>query len=366
MNAQAQNSQQPSLKSLITTPAAQREIAKALPDHITTDRFTRAVLTAINRTPKLAQCSQSSFLEAMMTCSQLGLEPNGYDAHLVPYGTKCTLIADYKGLIKLAYQSGSVTNIEAAVVYDGDEFDYETCKHKPWGWIAGSKRLKHRGNPIGAYVIIHMKDGAIHRERMTTDEINAIRDRSPAGQSGPWVTDWDEMAKKTVYKRAAKWVPKSPHLQQALLVDDDASIASSEPATEALLEMPSMSDSIMSSVADQREELPHYPSDPVAKPSAKKDDQESVVESVPTAKQESDKETQAEKIRRWSRCLRTSDTHEDLIGCLAELDDDQTLTDASKKRLAAIANKRMDEIQEEETENESSDESAPKQGQLID
>ena len=88
-----------SIKDLITTPAAKKQIAAALPEHMTVDRQVRVALTALNKTPKLAQCTQGSFVEALMTCSELGLEPNGRHAHLVPYGDRCTLIVDYKGLI---------------------------------------------------------------------------------------------------------------------------------------------------------------------------------------------------------------------------------------------------------------------------
>lgn len=56
---------------------------------------------------------------------------------------------------------------------------------------------------------------------MTFDEIEAIRKRSKASSSGPWKTDWDEMAKKTVFRRASKWIQLSPHLDRALEHDWD-------------------------------------------------------------------------------------------------------------------------------------------------
>ena len=211
------------LKQLIRSDMALREIESALPEHCKPDRFRRAVLTALNKTPKLMDVTQASFLNAMMNCSELGLEPNGREAHLIPYGNQCQLIVDYKGLIKLAYQSGTVSCIYANCVYEGDEFEYATCHHVPWGWRSDCpEKPAERGKMIGAFVIIDNKDGSVHRERMTFEEIDAIRKRSRAGSNGPWKTDFDEMAKKTVFRRASKWIQLSPHVQKAFEYDYDS------------------------------------------------------------------------------------------------------------------------------------------------
>jgi recombination protein RecT len=209
------------IKTMIRTDAAMKEITASLPAHVNPDRWARTVVTCINKNPKLASTSKASFLSAMMDCSELGLEPNGREAHLIPYGNTCQLIVDYKGLIKLAFQSGTVKSIHAGVVYENDSFDYAECEHLPHGWLPEPKPPE-RGKCIGAFVIIENKDGSVHKERMTFDEIQNIKNRSRASKSGPWVTDWDEMAKKTVFRRAAKWIQLSPHLQTALEKDWDS------------------------------------------------------------------------------------------------------------------------------------------------
>ena len=70
--------------------AMEPEIKKALPQVITPERFTRMALSALNTTPKLAECSQMSFLGALMNAAQLGLEPNTPlgQAYLIPYRNK--------------------------------------------------------------------------------------------------------------------------------------------------------------------------------------------------------------------------------------------------------------------------------------
>ena len=104
----------------------EKEIAKALPSVITPERFTRIELSAISVNPQLGQCTPASFLGAMMTSAQLGLEVNTPlgQAYVLPYRNKGTLEAQfqlgYKGLIDLAYRSGEVEVIQAHVVYENN------------------------------------------------------------------------------------------------------------------------------------------------------------------------------------------------------------------------------------------------------
>ena len=51
-------------------------IQAALPSVMTPERFSRITLSALSANPKLKECTPQSFLGAMMTAAQLGLEPN--------------------------------------------------------------------------------------------------------------------------------------------------------------------------------------------------------------------------------------------------------------------------------------------------
>lgn len=213
---------QGTIKEWLQRPQFKNEVAKALPKHLTADRFIRVATTALNRDPKLRLCTQSSFFECLMNLSQLGLEPDGRRAHLIPFASKkhgylCQLIIDYKGLVELAMRSNKIANIHADVVCENDEFDYdrgEVVKHK-------IDFRKPRGAVYAAYAICTFKDGTRKAEAMSHDEIEGIRKRSRAGKDGPWVTDWNEMAKKTVFRRLSKWLPLSPEYRDVLDVDAD-------------------------------------------------------------------------------------------------------------------------------------------------
>lgn len=209
--------QRKTIRGLVESPEFAAQVEKALPRHIKPDRFIRVAITAMTRTPKLMECTRESFFNSLLTLSQLGLEPDGYHAHLIPYKDQCQLIIDYKGLVDLTMRSGKVANIHADVVCEEDEFSYNM------GMVEAHRvnLRKPRGEVYAAYAVVTFKDGTKKAEVMSRDDIEAIRKRSRAGNNGPWVTDWNEMAKKTVFRRLAKWLPISPEYRDALETDFD-------------------------------------------------------------------------------------------------------------------------------------------------
>ena len=120
------------------------EIEKALPSVITPERFTRITLSALSTNPQLQQCTPKSFLGAMMTSAQLGMEVNTPlgQAYLIPRRNnktgewECQFQLGYKGLIDMAHRSSEIRDIQAHVVCKGDVFEYELglepkLVHKP-------------------------------------------------------------------------------------------------------------------------------------------------------------------------------------------------------------------------------------------
>jgi recombination protein RecT len=205
------------LRNLLSTDVVRDQIAKALPEHLKPERFLRIAMTAITKTPKLADCTQESLMSCLLSLSSFGLEPDGRRAHLIPFGRDCTLIIDYKGLVELAMRSGIVANIHADVVRDNDVFEEDrglVTKHK-------IDRKNPRGDVYAVYAVCRFKDGTEKAEVMDREEVESIRKRSRSGGSGPWSTDWSEMAKKTVFRRLSKWLPLSAEFRDALERDDD-------------------------------------------------------------------------------------------------------------------------------------------------
>lgn len=209
----------PTMQALIKS--MEGEIKKALPSVITPERFTRIVLSAISTNPKLADCTPKSFLGTMMTAAQLGLEINTPlgQAYAIPYRNhgvmECQFQLGYKGLMDLAYRSGDISVIQAHVVYENDGFEYElgidpVLKHKP--------ATKDRGEPIAYYAMFKTKDGGYGFEVMSIEDVrDHAKKYSKSYSNGPWQTNFDEMAKKTVLKRVLKYAPlKSDFVRQVM------------------------------------------------------------------------------------------------------------------------------------------------------
>jgi recombination protein RecT len=181
------------------------EFAAALPPHISPEKFQRVALTVASQSPELLNADRRSLLGACVKCAQDGLVPDGREAALVLFGGKVQYMPMMAGLLKRARNTAEIASISAHVVYSGDEFgieygDDERLTHKP--------RLDgERGKPIGAYAIARLKDGSVMREWMSVAEIEKVRNVSRAKGSGPWSQWWDEMARKTVFRRLSKWLP---------------------------------------------------------------------------------------------------------------------------------------------------------------
>lgn len=194
------------------------EIARALTGTaLNPERFTRVALTVIKQTPKLLQCRPESLLGALMTSAQLGLEPGPLgEAYLVPYKDQVTFIPGYRGLIKLAWNSGQLRNIAARVVHEEDFFTYEYGLHPD---LVHQPARGDRGGITEVYACATLLDGGAEFEVMSIPEIEAIRARSRAADSGPWVTDWDAMARKTCVRQLAKWLPMATVLNRAIAAE---------------------------------------------------------------------------------------------------------------------------------------------------
>ena len=215
------------VRDMVLSPGFKDDLMKALPAHVLPDRFARAVMTLVNKVPKLAECSLRSFHQAMMDCASLGLMPGplGY-AYVLPFEDrkaneiKAQFIPGYRGLIDCARRSGEIRSVRAFVVHKADEFVYELglhpdLKHRP------NLEASDRGEITYAYAVADMvADAPPLWEVMSRQELDGIRARSKAKNFGPWVTDYSEMCKKTVIRRLAKTLPMSVELEDVISRED--------------------------------------------------------------------------------------------------------------------------------------------------
>lgn len=216
-----------------------KEFEKALPKMITPERFTRMAMTALTADAKLRECTPPSFIGACLTAAQLGLEPNTPlgQAYLIPYKNyknngqlECQFQIGYKGLLDLAYRSGIFQTVMAQVVYENDDFTYEyglepkLC-HKP--------AARDRGNMTHVYAVYKLNNSGYAFEVMSVEDVRDFaKEKSKSYNKGPWQTDFEMMAKKTVLKRLLKYAPLKTEQADGINADNTVFNADVEAAAD--------------------------------------------------------------------------------------------------------------------------------------
>lgn len=236
------------MRQLISTHM--KALTSVLPAHIKPERLARITLTTLQKNPKLLDCTPESFLGCILSCAALGLEPDGLlgQAYLIPYKQTCTLIPGYKGLVKLARQSGEVATIDAHEVRVGDIFEYNYGAHPSIRHVPeqapfvngenGRRTISSAWRPgeiTHFYAVAVMRDGTTQFTVMQAWEVDEIRNGSSGYQnaikykdnSHPWIAKYPEMGKKTAIRRLCKLLPASvdkPQLHQAIAIDERAEV----------------------------------------------------------------------------------------------------------------------------------------------
>lgn len=158
-----------------------------------------------------AQKSPASLRNAIINIASIGLSLNPATAYayLVPRDGAICLDISYKGLIKIATDTGSILWAKADIVYSSDTFEYNGVATAPIH--KADVFSKDRGEVVGVYCIAKTCDGDYLVETMTEAELIDIKNKSKSAGSSysPWNTFPNEMRKKAVIKRASKTWPKT-------------------------------------------------------------------------------------------------------------------------------------------------------------
>jgi len=217
--------------SLFEAEAIQDQLRKTVPSILNVDTLVRVSLHIIRTNPGLLECSQKSLLACVLGAGILGLSPEPYlgQVYFVPFNTKrgdrwikeATLIPGYRGYVTLARRSGELASLAAQAVYEKDHFVVQWGLHEALDHVPAEG---DRGAFKGAWTVFkYLSGGDPTFEYMPKADIEAIMNRSKAKNSGPWVTDFSEMAKKTVIRRHMKLAPLSVEdnrLMQAAAAED--------------------------------------------------------------------------------------------------------------------------------------------------
>jgi len=181
--------------------------------------FLETCRRALMRDPELVNTDPAAFIQAALNCAADGLVPDGRKAAIVRYKASAQYVPMYQGLLDIAYRSGNFQSIEARVVYEGDDFDYDLGDNP---FIRHKRSLEATTDKIiGAYAVARTTNGGIFREVMGARELAKVRAVSKA-KNGP-NADWPgEMARKAPLRRLWKYLPKTQAMDRVALHDDDA------------------------------------------------------------------------------------------------------------------------------------------------
>jgi recombination protein RecT len=240
---------QMAFKGILESPGFQTALRAALPRHLRPEKIIRVVLAAMQNNPKILECEPNSVVLSIMRAASMGLEPDGGPlghGYLVPFWNgkarrlDCQFIPGYRGLCKLARNSGEVADVWAEVVYEADQFDYE---------LGLEQKLVHKRNDDAedpgelqyAYAVARFRDGEKKFVVMNRREVLRIKQMTSSKTKegkiiGPWADHEPEQWKKTAIRRLAKYLPLSPEAATYVMAEDDAPItipAMSLPQIEA-------------------------------------------------------------------------------------------------------------------------------------
>lgn len=205
------------------------EIKKAVGQTMTPERFSRIALSLFNGNSAFWEASPTSFLSALMQSAQCGLEPNTVlgEAYVIPYKNNKTGITEvnfqvgYKGILKMALNTGEYEAVYAHEVREGDEFSYsyglnKDLVHKPAD--IPSTKITHY------YAVYKLKNGGFDFVVWSHERINQhARDfsknytyKGEVNKNSVWYKNFDSMAKKTVILDVLKYAPKSVEMAKAI------------------------------------------------------------------------------------------------------------------------------------------------------
>jgi len=162
----------------------------------------------------------ASMQNAIINIAAIGisLNPALKHAYLVPrkVGKVQSVCLDisYQGLMHIAMKSGAIEWGQAKIVCQNDEYENTGIDSAP---IHKQKTFGDKGDIVGVYCTVKTKGGDYLTEEMDIAAIRKVQNASQA-KSGPWSNWWEEMARKTVVKRAYKYWPKADAVGEAIAV----------------------------------------------------------------------------------------------------------------------------------------------------
>jgi len=185
-------------------------------------QFITSLVSMSNLTPGLSKCEPNSLMQCGLKAASLNLplDNNLGFAYAIPYGNKASFQMGWKGFVQLAQRTGQYKTVNVITVKEGEL--------KKWDPFNGELEIeiiedvkREKLPAIGYAAVFRLINGFEKRSYWTKTEVLAHAKRfSKTFGNGPWQTDFDKMAMKTVLKDLiSKYGPMSVELQEAIKFD---------------------------------------------------------------------------------------------------------------------------------------------------
>lgn len=188
-------------------------------------KFLSWVIYAINKVPKLLECSRDTLINSVLELAQIWMAPwLSWEVYILPYKWKATALIWYQWYVTLLYKAW-ISSIYAEIVRKNDKFEnIMWSEPKIDHRINPTHSLAERWEPIWAYVVVKVNWEKIHKF-MTKEEIMKFKEfsQSKGSDFSPWNEKNDpelNMWKKTVLKQIIKYLPKNEKIVKAIEIDN--------------------------------------------------------------------------------------------------------------------------------------------------
>lgn len=223
-------------------------VNRKMGDPLIWEREARFALQVVENNKQLQECDMNTVRDSVINVATMGLSLNPATQHvaLIPRWNRkkgmldCTATPMYRGLVKLATDAGAIKSLQAGVIYDSDDWDMTLGSSpeltiKPNSLLAGESartvdlKSLDRNKLIAAYCVATLSDGEKLIEVMGLEDVLKVANSSDSfnpksnksgkrrNPSGPWLTWPEEMAKKSVIRRAQKTWPAGANVYQEAL-----------------------------------------------------------------------------------------------------------------------------------------------------
>ena len=186
-------------------------------------QFITSLVSLSNLTKGLEKCDPKTLLYCGLKAASMNLplDNNLGFAYAVPYGNSAQFQMGYRGYIQLAQRTGQYKTINVIDIRVGELEGWDILTEQ-LALVLIDDVEKRDKQPVAGYVaVFELMNGFRKTIYWTRAKVEAHGKRfSKTYNNGPWKTDFDAMAKKTVLKELlSKWGPLSTEMQEAIKFD---------------------------------------------------------------------------------------------------------------------------------------------------